>query len=396
LLALGALYIVLGLVLNEWLLARYLSVDHALPAAKTAIIRAFDAVMIGGGLATILLRRRPLTTNLNLAVLSAAVLFPMAAEVLLRAGIAAGVSPLRKPALYAAPGSENFWKLHALWSPDSGGPQNVDPLLGWSPEKTPENPLGVIAEGAYAPRFDGPAVLFYGDSFVAGITPIAERIPQQLGRLLPERVVYNYGVSNYGVDQIYLRLRETHRQFEHPVIVVGLLTEDMERCLLPIRGAPKPYFELAGGALALRGVPVPASTEAWLRAHPLRIPSYFLAFVSARLLVDDPRRRAAEERINTKIIEAIVGETRGAGREALFVIFYGEPGLYQTSRRERFLKEQFGRLQAPVVDTKRVLLEAAQREAVSPSVYYQQGDGHPNARGNRVMAAAIAEALAAM
>jgi hypothetical protein len=393
LLLLGALYILVGLVLNEWALTRFLSPDDWIPGGKRALIRAFDVTLVAWGIMTIAFRRRPFITNLNVAMVSTAVMFPPAAELLLRAGVAADVSRLRRAALFADPRTETFWKLHALWTPDPGGPQNVDPVLGWAPVKTPENPLGVIADAPYTPLFDSTAVLFYGDSFVAGKTPIPERIPQQLGLLLPDRTVYNFGVGNYGVDQIYLRFRETHRAFDHPTIVIGILTRDMERCLLAIRGAPKPYFEIVDGALELRGVPVPASTKEWLRAHPPHISSYFLSFLMARLELDDPRRRSAEERINGMIIEAIVREAGGTDRELLFVIFYGEQELHGAGRRERFLREQFARRQVPFVDTKEVLLEAARRESVSPAAFYRQGEGHPNARGNRVMAEAIAERL---
>jgi hypothetical protein len=40
--------------------------------------------------------------------------------------------------------------------------------------------------------------------------------PQQLGRLLPEHAVHNYGVSGYSVGQTYLRFKDAHARVTQP------------------------------------------------------------------------------------------------------------------------------------------------------------------------------------
>jgi len=158
-------------------------------------------------------RRSPIRLGLGLlAVLLVTALF---GELLLRAGIAAGVERLRRPDLYADPrGDDDFWLLQHRWKlkeAPTGG--YVHPTLGWAPRKTADNPLGIIRPGSYTPDLDGDVILFVGDSFVASPGPVAHRLPQQLDALLPEYTVCNYGVGGYGVDQILLRFQDAHPPF---------------------------------------------------------------------------------------------------------------------------------------------------------------------------------------
>ncbi|MCA9926725.1 MAG: hypothetical protein KC421_30365, partial [Anaerolineales bacterium] len=133
----------------------------------------------------------------------------------LRLAIAADIPYFRNPALYTYPFTDDYWKLLYRWDgrATDGTSENVnpDPFLGWTPRTTSENPLGLMGQEPYVPDLDGDVVLFYGDSFVAGKTEnAADNVPNQLAQHITADAVYNFGVSNYGVDQIYLRFRETH------------------------------------------------------------------------------------------------------------------------------------------------------------------------------------------
>ena len=57
-----------------------------------------------------------------------------------------------------------------------------------------ENPLGIVGQEC-ARRDNGKVLLFYGDSFVAGTGACEDSIPHQLGTLLPDYAVYDYGVG---------------------------------------------------------------------------------------------------------------------------------------------------------------------------------------------------------
>jgi hypothetical protein len=111
-------------------------------------------------------------------------------------------------------------------------------------------------------------VLLFGDSYTAGDgVSDKHRYAEVLERLLPGLEVYNFGLSGSGTDQQYLIWREVGRRFEHDVVVIAVLVENIRRVAARYRPystregkrlvLAKPYFELADGALELRHVPVP-------------------------------------------------------------------------------------------------------------------------------------------
>src|SRR5213593_4242523 len=72
------------------------------------------------------------------------------AEASLRVLIALGASVVRRPGLYAdAQSDDDYWKLWNLWwTPAAEAPRvgTLDPLLGWAPVRTAENPLGIVGQ----------------------------------------------------------------------------------------------------------------------------------------------------------------------------------------------------------------------------------------------------------
>ncbi|RIL07894.1 MAG: hypothetical protein DCC71_01445 [Proteobacteria bacterium] len=341
--------------------------------------------------------------SLALALASLAISLA-AVELGLRAGIRLGVPALRDPDLYAdASTDDDWWKLHHRWGGRFELPsaRQVDPLLGWSLPRTPSNPLGVLRDEPYRVDPRAPAILFYGDSFVRGMTPMPERIPQRLEARLGGPAVYNYGIGGYGLDQIYLRFRASHASFERPFVLFGVMTDDIDRCVLRVRSGPKPYFELDGDALVLRGTPVDPDPRAWLERNPPSIASYFGALVTRKLRLLRAAGRPSESaygqerkrRLADRLLEAVVREARDRDLPLLFVFFYPRYELDFVGWRERFLREAAARLAVETLDTKQVLLAEASRRGVPAHSFYE--GGHPNALGNDLVAAALAERLRA-
>ena len=319
-------------------------------------------------------------------------------EALIRTAISMNVSSFRAPGLYTDYYSDDdYWKLHHKWFKEYKLPKRwVDPLLGWSPPKTSSNPLGIETDSPYVPDFHRKTALFYGNSFVDGVMPTEEQIPQQLDHLLPDYAVYNYGVGGYGVDQIFLRFKKTYSAFRKPLIIFGILTTDLDRCVLTVRTAKKPYFVIEDNKLIVRGVPIDSNLEQWLQQNPPRIKSYFLSFIIQKLRQKRLTYKQTEKKqINALIIEEIVRESRDQNLPLLFVIFYPEKELRKISWRELFLKAQFDRLAVPYADTKVILLRKAEQESVDISKYYHPKNGHLNELGNMVIAEALRNILTA-
>ena len=56
----------------------------------------------------------------------------------------------------------------------------------------------------------------------------------------------------------------------------------LDRSILTVREAPKPYFEVDGGELVSKGVPIDSDTERWFAEHPPAIGSYLVALTRRR------------------------------------------------------------------------------------------------------------------
>jgi hypothetical protein len=365
-----------------------------LTSNKLFMLVASSALAVGSlgwGLCSHAFRTRNWVTNVNLILISALVISPLLGEIFLRLGIGANISYLRNPELYADAYSEDdYWKLELLWSGRS--PQLGDPLLGWS-DSSSVQPISV--KKADVQRVP---LLFFGDSFVAGS---GETVPYYLDRLLSTHDVYNYGISGYGVDQIYLRFKEEHSTFASPTVLFGILTLDLDRSILNFRSMPKPRFIIKDDQLELTNVPIPAiPARAWVEAHPPEIRSYYFSLLFRLMdlvganLDDKIVNNKLEEKqvLNREILAAALREATEHDIRLVFVLFYSPLEIHTLGWRERFLKETLEDLGAPYIDSKAFVLASVQETGAKVSEYYNETEHH-NTRANEVIAEGIAREL---
>ncbi len=366
----------------------------------------FNLLLITLGILSLIYRQRyeAVLCNIYLAFLSLVIVGPVGMETFFRLGIMTS-KRFRDPGLYADYYSDDsYWKLYDLWKINyrAPRPERVHPILGKVNCKvTEENPLGVIRKTPYNLDYGPNTILFFGDSFVVGATPMKDKIPQIMDRLIPEMSVYNYGGSGYGVDQIFLRFQMAHKEFQKPIIIVGMLTNDIDRCVLSVRVGQKPYFKVEDNRLVLCGVPIEPNQSEWYRRNPPTMYSFAGAFLIRKFRILRANRnpyeltykREEKKLICGKIIEELVQETRTKDLPLLLVFFYGERELQYTGWRETFLKEQAGKWDIPYVDTKQVLLQASHDRGIQPSEFFIQQDGHPTSIANNLIAVAIVNRL---
>ncbi len=397
LIASGIVLILIGLLLNEHVLARVVAGDGSFrPGSVRTAIWTGELLLVALGVAILALRRREIGVNLVLALASGAVFGFLGGELLLRSAIHLGVDKVRNPRFYSGwCDDDDQWKLRYRWYP------RMDEMLGeagfvFHPR------LGWVATGT--PDGGGRAVLLYGDSFAHGVdpTPVSMRLAAQLERLLDDQPVVNYAVSGYGIDQIYLHFRETHSAWQEPTILFGLMTLDIDRAIFTVRDAPKPYFTLTADSLELTGVPLSGDTAAWHRDHPPQIRSYLVAFLQRRLRLamgpgdetEIPYRQDEKRRLARRLLEAAVGEARARELPMVVVLFYPLWQLESEGWREIFLKDELERLEVPYLDTKALFKTAATRTSRGlEAFYYPAPNNHPNEEGNRLVAEALAEML---
>jgi hypothetical protein len=107
---------------------------------------------------------------------------------------------------------------------------------------------------------DEPPILVVGDSYAHGDEVRNEETwPAHLQALLHRRVV-NAAMSGYGIDQMVLRAAIVSPDVKPAAIVLSFIADDARRAEMKrVWGAEKPYFELIGGQLVERNVPVPPS-----------------------------------------------------------------------------------------------------------------------------------------
>jgi hypothetical protein len=180
-------------------------------------------------------------------------------------------------------------------APDS--PYVHSPELGWDlrpgvrRDGLTTNAVGLRGRREYTP-VPPPGVqrvLAVGDSFVFGEKlRDEESLPAQLETALSRHgrwEVLNLGVPGYGTDQQWLRLQRLGFRYRADVVVLGFFEDDARRNIMYFRDYAKPVFELDGGQLALRNVPVPSPEE--LLTRPARGLPCRLRILCAFELIED-------------------------------------------------------------------------------------------------------------
>jgi hypothetical protein len=337
------------------------------------------------------------------------VLTVLGLEVVIRLAVFTSIFPrpvrdlVGAPALYAHPHEDAYWTLLNLVTDRRTLGAFYHPELGATTPRSARNPLGVAGKPRPLPDPARAAeiVLFYGDSYLT--TPffgVAQRIPQKLEAALGVPV-WNLGMWNYGLDQIVMRFESTHRHFATPSVLVGVLTDDIDRCVLSVREGQKPRFVLDGdGQLVLTNVPIEEDQGAYFRRHPPQIRSYVARLVGRALggsalgkawgLLQPDERRVEKTALAAALIDRAIEVARRRQMPLAFVVFYTRGELEDGGWRPDLLRETLESRGVPFVDTAVPLRRALDTGQASIEELFDAKTQHHTAVANDLIVAEIA------
>ena len=318
------------------------------------------------------------------------VLFEMTA----RFAINKKIKPINNPSFYANGFCSNdFWKLELIQKDLSAiNHGNHHPILGWVSNKNKQTEKKLR-----------PKILFYGDSFMEGVISSHLSISSFVQKLVPAYQTLNFGVGGYGVDQIWLNFRESIKKFPKATVVFSLLTEDLDRSILQLRGSPKPFYKKnEKGEWGLQGVPLNRDIQRWINDNPIQIKSYSYALIKTGLnlvlnLFDGSNSDCLKDEkkdVNQFIFDQLIVTAKENNHPLLILLFVTQRTFFKRDPwRHKFVTSYFEEKNIPVVDTLRVIKEDMKKTNRSLNEYFIPNDGHPNALGNQVIAKAIFKTL---
>ncbi len=142
-----------------------------------------------------------------------------------------------------------------------------DERLGWtSPSNCPYPGYSFVDRFRVTPATSPvalPPILATGSSFTLGQeVKDDETWPADLQGLTGRKVI-NAGVSGYSLDQTVLRTERLVPRVKPLLVIASFTPDDIHRNELKVAWSrQKPYFEVVGGRLELRNVPVPGRPRA--------------------------------------------------------------------------------------------------------------------------------------
>ncbi|MEW6236288.1 MAG: hypothetical protein AB1656_12955 [Candidatus Omnitrophota bacterium] len=307
----------------------------------------------------------------------------------------------RDPKLYgdwASDADDDCWLLGHRFE-KFPPPQKTHPILGWSRN---------LAHDSYLHRFAAEAgtrqsVLLYGDSFAKceGLPEekCFEGILNQDEEFSRDHFLLNYGAGGYGMDQIYLLFKNSIDLYENPFVVMSLMTLDMDRVVLSVRGGQKPYLELIDGGLELRGVPIDPDSEHFFRTRKPRIPSYlWRLFLHGNVLpqkwhdslIGTKEKQEKKIAINRKILEEIHNKLEDKKIPYVFAVFHPYWAIEQGDNwRDDFLRNFLEENRIPYIWAKDIISNDIQTNHKKLDEYFLQGGGHPNSYQYQIVAKEI-------
>ena len=145
---------------------------------------------------------------------------------------------------------------------------------GWTPKpnislikdgyRYTTNNLGHRALEDYTYDNDQYQILIVGDSYTFGVDTDDSCVWPNMLEALDNRLnVINLAVGGYGIDQMYITLRETISFYKPNLVIVAFIGDNIWRAMLDFRDYKKPKFDINGDTLVLTNTPIGSIEEVY-------------------------------------------------------------------------------------------------------------------------------------
>ncbi|MFZ5802456.1 MAG: hypothetical protein ACOY3K_05015 [Candidatus Omnitrophota bacterium] len=345
--------------------------------------------------------RSSLLANIHLSLTVAGLSFFLFGELFFRLVIAADIPHFKEAKLYADPFSDDdYWKLNYQWENtlqhEKVATMKSHPRLGWfqgsafSKNSQALNPK--VLEQTHSSK---KKILVYGDSYIRGSE---KDIPAFLSEALPDLEIVNLGAGGFGTDQIFLAMQETFHLFSDvSVVIVGIMLTDIDRAILSLRVSKKPRFRTEKkGELILEGVPIRGTPTELFESHPLKLRSYFIAYLKNTVFANPFNQYRLKTTLNAAILKAMKQQLELFGVNYFFIVFYPKALLLANDWRESFLKNTLLEQGMPFFDTKPFLIQYAKGKGISPLKLYGTENPHHTIFANGLIAEQLALQLSTL
>ena len=151
---------------------------------------------------------------------------------------------------------------------------NTHPTRGWTPKpnlsvtidniKYTTNQQGHRALKDYKPNPEQYTVLVVGDSYTFGNDTDDSFLWTNLLQAKDRRLnIINLGVGGYGLDQIYITLKESIKTYQPDLVIAAFISDDLFRMRFDFRDYKKPILKIKGDELIVKNTPIGSLEETY-------------------------------------------------------------------------------------------------------------------------------------
>jgi len=296
--------------------------------------------------------------------------------------------------------SEAFYYHHLKVAMPQTPFAHFDNLLGWRNFK--EKPIRRSFEESinsqrwrsqtdYQRKKTKPRIALIGDSFTYGWkVDDTETLSHHLGKLVGSHYeVMNFAARGYGLDQMALVATKIIPDYEPDIVVLAFIGQDLERSCQSFHfNTAKPYFEMDGSGVHLKGVPVPSPFDNYKkhRGWSQKIKDTLITWITrSRIvclvgeLVLIPSHKRCLEKLNPTILHYV--EQRLSPHQHLLLV-------HMDGKLPEHFSQALSKLKAPYLS-----IPLVEKQESLPSSTLRHEDGHPKGPLNKIFAKAIYKKL---